>query len=176
MNRLQKLTAFDTRIFFWCTDLHRALRLTPISRFISRLGDGLCYLLIGSGLALWDQDRGLVFFQVGLIAFSLELPLYLLLKNTIRRDRPCHCLQGFRAVIEPSDKFSFPSGHAAAAFVFATVLVAHYPFLFLPAYLVAMLIGLARVLLGVHYPTDIAAGALLGICSASLAMHLWEVF
>lgn len=176
MNRLQKLTAVDTRIFYWCNDLHRALGMAPVSRFVSRLGDGALYLILGLGLALWEQDLGLTFLEVGLIAFALELPLYLLLKNTIRRDRPCHRLAGFRAVIEPSDKFSFPSGHAAAAFLFATVLASFYPALAMPAFTIATLIGLSRILLGVHYPTDIAAGALLGVCCAAFALHLWEIF
>ncbi|WP_188751453.1 phosphatase PAP2 family protein [Marinobacterium zhoushanense] len=176
MNRLHKLTAIDTRIFYWCNDLHRSLGMAPVSRFVSRLGDGVLYLLLGLGLALWEQELGLTFLEVGLIAFALELPLYLLLKNTIRRDRPCHRLAGFRAVIEPSDKFSFPSGHAAAAFLFATVLASFYPTLALGAFIVAAMIGLSRVLLGVHYPTDIAAGALLGVCSGVLSLHLWEMF
>jgi len=176
MTRLQKLTAVDTRLFYWCNDLHRNLGMAPVSRFISRLGDGVLYLLLGLGFALWEPERGAVFLEVGLIAFALELPLYLLLKNTIRRDRPCHRLAGFRAVIEPSDRFSFPSGHAAAAFLFATVLASFYPSLAPAVFTVAAMIGLARVLLGVHYPTDIAAGALLGICSGAFALHLWELF
>jgi undecaprenyl-diphosphatase len=174
MTRLQKLTAYDTRLFHWCQMLHRELRLAPVSRFVSRLGDGLFYLLLGLGLALFEPEQGPAFFQAGLLAFSLELPLYLLLKNTIRRDRPRHRLDGIRAVIEPSDTFSFPSGHAAAAFLFALLLSAHYPGMAPLAFPIAGLIGLSRVLLGVHYPTDIAAGALLGLGSGVLALHLWE--
>lgn len=175
MNRLQKLTALETRLFYWCNDLHRDLRLAPVSRFVSRLGDGALYAILGLGFALWEREQGLVFLQVGLLAFALELPLYLILKNTIRRDRPCDRLTGFRAVIKPSDKFSFPSGHAAAAFLFATVMSAFYPPLAPFVFTLAALIGLSRVLLGVHYPSDIGAGILLGVCSAVVALHLWEI-
>lgn len=175
MNRLQKLTALDTRFFYWCNDLHRDLGLAPVSRFVSRLGDGVLYLLVGLGFALWEREQGIIFLQVGLIAFVLELPLYLVLKNTIRRDRPCDRLSGFRAVIKPSDKFSFPSGHAAAAFLFATIMSAFYPPLAPFVYTLAGLIGLSRILLGVHYPSDIAAGILLGVCSALVALNLWEL-
>lgn len=174
MTQLQKLTACDTWLFHWCQQLHGDLRLAPVIRFISRLGDGVLYLVIGLALAWLEPIRGMDFLQVGLLAFLFELPLYLLLKNTIRRDRPCHRLEGFSALIEPSDQFSLPSGHAAAAFLFALVLGAHYPLLAPLAFVLAGLIGLSRVLLGVHYPTDIAAGALLGVGSGLFALRLWE--
>ena len=85
--------------------------------------------------------------------------------------RPCHGITGVAALIEPSDKFSFPSGHTAAAFVFAAVLAAFYPLLALPAFVLATLIGLSRVMLGVHYPGDIVAGAVLGLLSAAAALQ-----
>lgn len=176
MNRLQKLTALDTRIFYWCTAKHQAKGMAVVSLWCSRLGDGLMYLVLGLGLALWDDERGQQFLWNGLFAYALELPLYLLLKNTIRRDRPCHRLDDCEAAIEPSDKFSFPSGHAAAAFLFAVLVMAYYPAMALPAFVLASMIGAARVLLGVHYPTDIAAGALLGTCSGALVLHLWSQF
>jgi undecaprenyl-diphosphatase len=174
MNRLQKLNAFDTRAFFWCNGYGQHAPEMAGSRWISRLGDGGLYLILGLTLALWEPEDGQAFLLVGLLAYGIELPLYLLLKNTIRRDRPCHRLQGFRAAIEPSDKFTFPSGHTAAAFVFAMLLAQFYPSLMLPGFILALLIGSSRVLLGVHYPTDIAAGALLGITSTLLALGVWE--
>ncbi|MDY6891169.1 MAG: phosphatase PAP2 family protein [Pseudomonadota bacterium] len=174
MNGLQKLNAFDTRAFFWCNDYSQHAPVKTGSRWVSRLGDGGLYLLLGLTLALWEPEDGPAFLQVGLLAYAIELPLYFLLKNTIRRDRPCHRLAGFRAAIEPSDKFSFPSGHTSAAFVFAMLLSQFYPALMVPGFILALLIGAARVLLGVHYPTDIAAGALLGVVSALLALGLWE--
>lgn len=175
MRRLQTVTAYDTRLFYWCQMLHRELRLAFVSRFVSRLGDGVLYALIGVALALLEPVRGPAFLQACLLAFLLELPLYLLLKNTIRRDRPCHRLEGFSALIEPSDTFSLPSGHAAAAFLFALVLGTYYPVVAPLAFFMAALIGLSRVLLGVHYPGDIAAGALLGLGSGLLALQWGEV-
>jgi undecaprenyl-diphosphatase len=161
MNGLQKLNAFDTRAFFWCNDYSQHAPVKTGSRWVSRLGDGGLYLLLGLTLALWEPEDGPAFLQVGLLAYAIELPL-------------CHRLAGFRAAIEPSDKFSFPSGHTSAAFVFAMLLSQFYPALMVPGFILALLIGAARVLLGVHYPTDIAAGALLGVVSALLALGLWE--
>ncbi len=175
MNRLQKLSAFDTRAFHWCNGYGRSLPILNSSRWISRLGDGGLYLVLGIGLALWEEQDGEAFLLAGLLAYVIELPLYLLLKNTIRRDRPCHRLDDFQAAIEPSDKFSFPSGHAAAAFVFAMLIAEFYPSLMVPGFMLAGLVGASRVMLGVHYPTDIAAGALLGILTALLGLNLWEM-
>lgn len=176
MNRLQKLSAFDTRAFYWFNGYGRSMPIMISSRWISRLGDGSFYLLLGVALALWEPEDGASFLQAGLTAYALELPLYLLLKNTIRRDRPCHLGDGFKAAIEPSDKFSFPSGHAAAAFVFATLLAEYYPSLAVLGFVMAALVGSSRVMLGVHYPTDILAGALLGMSTALLGIGLWEAF
>lgn len=172
---LQKITAFDIGAFNWLQARREMYKgLSQTSRFISRLGDGFLYVLFGGLAALLEERTGLEFLLVGLIAFAVELPLYILLKNTIRRVRPCSSGNGcVKAVIEPSDQFSFPSGHSAAAFVFATVLAHFYPAFALPAYFVAALIGFSRIMLGVHYPTDIIAGAALGVICAELAFFFW---
>jgi undecaprenyl-diphosphatase len=176
MNALQqKITQLDSLAFHWCQEHSRAPELASVSRWVSRLGDGLCYILLGVLLALFEPEDGDRFLQAGLLAFGIELPAYLALKNLIRRDRPCDRFDHFSAHIKPSDRFSFPSGHAAAAFTFAAVMVAYYPSLLGPLYAVAALIGASRVLLGVHFPTDILAGALLGFCSAQLGILVFDL-
>ena len=104
-----------------------------------------------------------------LAAYLVELPLYFILKNLIRRPRPCHALVGGSASLEPADKFSLPSGHTAAAFVMATSIYFIYPEFIYFAALWAISVGCSRVILGVHYPLDILAGALLGIVSVILS-------
>jgi undecaprenyl-diphosphatase len=108
-----------------------------------------------------------------LLAFAIELPLYLLLKNAIQRERPRGLQQhGWTPGIKPSDRFSFPSGHTAAAFMFAWMLAASYPEYTLIYLSIASGIGLSRVLLGVHYPTDILAGASLGSTIAFVVLSI----
>lgn len=173
MNTITKLTSIDSSLFSWCVTYSRFPVLRNGSRIVSRFGDGGFYLVLGICLALMEAVDGGTFLVNGLLAFAIELPLYILLKNTIKRDRPCDSIAEVTAVVVPSDKFSFPSGHSAAAFVFATVLAHYYPSLFFVSYAFAGLIGCSRVLLGVHYPCDIAAGAVLGISSGLVAISLY---
>lgn len=174
MSAIKLLTTFDLFAFNWCLGLPRASELARVSRQVSRIGDGGFYLVLGITLALFEPKQGIVFLVSGVFAYLIELPLYLVLKNTIKRDRPCDSLP-FEAYIVPSDKFSFPSGHAAAAFVFASLIAFYYPAFTVFAYSVAVLVGISRILLGVHYPTDIVAGAVLGMSSCALALHLMPV-
>ena len=78
------------------------------------------------------------------------------------RERPYVTFAGILAGTPPLDRYSFPSGHTLHAVCFA-VLGSHYlPELALPLAGFAVLVALSRVVLGLHYPTDVAAGALLG--------------
>ena len=171
MGAIKLLTTFDLFAFNWCTGLPRSTEIAFVSRQISRLGDGGLYLLLGILLAFFEPRHGMTFLVVGIAAYLIELPIYVVLKNTIKRDRPCEAL-AFDAYIVPSDKFSFPSGHAAAAFVFAGLVAFFYPFFAMLAYGLAIMVGASRVLLGVHYPSDIAAGAVLGMVCCTFALSL----
>ncbi len=174
MSAMKFLTAFDLFAFNWCLGLPQAPQMALISRQISRLGDGGFYLLLGVFLAIFEPISGMAFLIAGLFAYSIELPLYLLLKNTIKRDRPCESLS-IEAYIVPSDKFSFPSGHSAAAFVFAVLIAHFYPAYAEFVYSCALMVGVSRILLGVHYPSDIVAGGVLGLCSATFALSFLPV-
>ncbi len=98
------------------------------------------------------------------------------LKGALRRPRPCAALEGVasRAGTCPDfDRFSFPSGHAMLSFGLATSAALSYPawYVSVPALSWATATALARVWHGVHYPTDIAAGAALG-AGAAVLVHL----
>lgn len=140
-----------------------------LSRQISLSGDGAGYFLFALLIAGSGGARGLDFLLVGLAAFAIELPVYWLLKNSLKRARPSHGL-GLMALVEPHDKFSLPSGHSAAAFVMAGLLAWYWPPLALVAYGWASLVALSRVMLAVHYPGDVLAGAALGTWSIQVAL------
>lgn len=161
MSLVKKVSKIENRFLLWAHSKTANKLVAKIARNVSRLGDGWFYLLISSIAYLFAGNIGKLFFWTTLFAYAIELSLYFLLKNTIKRPRPKN-IEGLNALIKPSDTFSFPSGHTAGAFVYATIASFFVPWVAPLAFFIAISIGLSRVLLGVHYPSDIAAGALLG--------------
>jgi undecaprenyl-diphosphatase len=98
--------------------------------------------------------------------------LYKWLKARTSRPRPYQVNRTIRCDVAPLDRFSFPSGHTLHAVAFSTILLAYYPafaWLVLPF---SVMVALSRMVLGLHYPSDVLAGAAIGIVvsGASLAL------
>jgi undecaprenyl-diphosphatase len=154
---------FDQAELRFCRYLNRSSGL-PTSRafftIVSRLGDGwVWYALILAQLLL----PGGVFAAAHLaLTGAAGLLAYKLIKRHAVRERPFITHPAINCAAAPLDRYSFPSGHTMHAVAFA-VLGAHYvPALAAPLVIFAFLVALSRVVLGLHYPTDVAAGALLG--------------
>ncbi len=156
------LSEQDKRLY--CSIVGRFHRYNSLRwlRRLSATADGPVYLVTALAL-LWLSEKGQHFFLLLAAGFAIELPLYWLLKNSIRRTRPCHQALGLKIDFEPSDRFSLPSGHTAGACVYASAILAVYPVFAPLAFAWAAMVGLSRIGLGVHYPLDIVAGAALGI-------------
>lgn len=165
------LTRADTQLFYWLFN-KTARKNCTLVKWISKTGDGYLYLLLGLMLWMFEPRHGELFLYTAILAYVLELPIYVVLKQVFHRQRPCDCYGNFRAHISPSDKFSLPSGHTTAAFLMATLITHFYPGFGGAAYLWAATIGLSRILLGVHYPSDIVAGALLGLMMAIISLNI----
>ena len=113
---------------------------------------------------LWlKRMRGLALVLATALAVSISDFLGATLKELIARDRPCHVLSHVKDIANCSNSFSFPSNHAVNSFTFATIVTLAYKNLTFLLYVSALLIGYSRIYLGVHYPTDVLSGALLGI-------------
>lgn len=170
MKPLQLIQFYDSSLVIKLFSARHYHSILPVARLVSRLGDGHFYLV--AGLLSWliqGWDYGL--FAALLLVFAIERPVYYLLKNTLRRNRP-FCVLAIESQVKPSDRFSFPSGHTSAAFAFAIVCMQFFPLLSLPLLLLAAAIGFSRIVLGVHYPTDILMGVLLGIVIAYFSLSL----
>jgi undecaprenyl-diphosphatase len=171
---VDSITRWDV---LWLTvifGLHGRRLVAYLMPRISWTANGYCYPLLAAALLALDRSAGRLFLTSAVVAFSVELPAYKLLKRCVKRDRPCETLPGVERRINPSDRFSFPSGHTAAAFLVATLLGNAYPYLFPIAGAWALVVGISRIYLGVHYPTDVAAGMLLGALSALCGIAVAE--
>jgi len=138
----------------------------------SRLGDGVAWyvlialmVLIYGKEALWPMAWLLASAGVGVL-------VYIVIKRMTARPRPLHAHQGLKVSVAPLDQYSFPSGHTLHAVNFAIQLSVFAPplmWLLLPF---AMAIAISRLVLGLHYLSDVLAGALLGGMIALLALYL----
>jgi membrane-associated phospholipid phosphatase len=94
------------------------------------------------------------------------------IKHAVGRDRPPAVILDPQPLMEVPTTSSFPSGHAATGFACALVLARFAPRLTIPLFILAALIGFSRVYVGVHYPFDVLAGALLGLAIATALPRL----
>ena len=162
----------DVVMFQWMMKRKHLELWVRLCRLFSRTADGFTYPVIGLTLYAWGGKEGQLFTLTMAAAFLLERPLYLILKKGLKRNRPAQAIANFDSFIIPSDKFSFPSGHTSGAFAMATGLSLYLPELGALAFGWATLVGVSRVTLGVHFPTDTLAGATMG-SAITLISALW---
>ena len=169
---IQQVDQWDNQIFGKIFgDAHRKA-WRKVFYALSRSADSYSCALIALTWAV-AKPSTLPFVMAGLIAFAMELSFYYIIKKNIRRPRPFRKISGINCLIAPPDEFSFPSGHTGAAFLMAFLIGAAFPILAIPALTWASLVGFSRVYLGVHYPTDVLAGMVLGLTSAQFG--LWMI-
>jgi undecaprenyl-diphosphatase len=97
---------------------------------------------------------------------------YKILKRSLVRERPFVGLVGIECAMPPLDRYSFPSGHTLHAVAFTTLGIAFVPSLAVVLLPFALLVAASRVVLGLHYPSDVLVGAVLGagLAAGSLAL------
>jgi undecaprenyl-diphosphatase len=128
----------------------------------TRMGDGGIWYSLCAILLLGGGPHRYAAVGAAASAALSGILVFKTLKNLSRRPRPCQLEPHCWSKILPPDQYSFPSGHVMTAFSIALVVSFFYPALEWPMYFLAVSIGLSRVVLGMHFLSDVLAGAVLG--------------
>lgn len=164
-----KLQQFDDDVLINLSN-SRTPAKTDLFLFISKYNDvvnvGVQVGLLAAGIINNDKSMRQNALYVA-SSSAINALATLLIKKTVKRPRPFLANVKIRAVYQPSH-YSFPSGHTSTAFTTATALSQVYPkwYVVVPSYLWAGSVGFSRLYLGVHYPSDVAAGVVLGTGTA----------
>ena len=170
------ITNIDHIILFWIENNLRFDWLTPFWKFMTLFGEGgffwiaLCLLLI----AIKKTRKIGILMAVALIINALLVNVCI--KNVVARVRPYDQFSDLTRLIVAQKDYSFKSGHTSASFACAIGLLIgldkgkkRYA---IPAIVLACLIGFSRLYLGVHFPSDVLGGAIIGTLSALLAIYV----
>lgn len=158
----------------WCRRANRWGSSGRVRRYfatVSRLGDGVFWYALMGVLVLFDGMAGLAASAHMAATGVVALLMYKGLKRWTRRPRPFAADGHIRAWVAPLDEFSFPSGHTLHAVAFTVVALAWYPWLAMVLVPFSASVAVSRVVLGLHYPSDVLAA--LGLGSALAGLSLW---
>jgi len=159
----------------WCRRANGFARRQDVRRLfsiVSRLGDGVFWYSLMGAMVLLDGADGLRAALHMAITSIAALLMYKGLKRWTKRPRPYAADVHIRAWVAPLDEFSFPSGHTLHAVSFCIVALAYYPLLAPLLVPFTLAVGISRVVLGLHYPSDVLAATLIGAALASASL-LW---
>lgn len=159
----------------WCLRANRYAARDGVRRYfaaVSRLGDGVFWYCLMAAMVLADGLDGLAASAHMAATGAVALALYKGLKRWTRRPRPFASDLRIRAWVAPLDEFSFPSGHTLHAVSFTLVALAHYPWLAPLLLPFAASVAASRVVLGLHYPSDVLAATAIGVALASASLVL----
>jgi undecaprenyl-diphosphatase len=128
----------------------------------TRGGDGWLWYAMGLVVALFGGSERFLALGAATASAGVGVALFLQLKRLCARKRPCAIEPHCWATLLPPDQFSFPSGHTITAFAVAISLGAFYPALLAGLLFCAASVAVSRILLGMHYLSDVIAGAGIG--------------
>jgi undecaprenyl-diphosphatase len=179
------LYSIDKSIFNFCNQIISNplfdILMPPITNWNqSRIGLGLA---IGLWLLLFwkggKKGRTVAFLLIPLILLSDQISSAVI-KPLVARARPCHLvnslpiIENIHLLVPCGPGYSFPSSHAVNNFAFATFISFYYRRWTWLAYTYAGIMGFSRISVGVHYPSDVIGGAMIGALCAYLIIVLWQ--
>ncbi len=166
---------FDELEYSTCVRINAFSRNAAVRRFfqaVSRLGDYPAYVIVGVACAAVLEGGGAAFVLHALGLAAAGVVAYKLLKHSLVRERPFITHDQIECAAAPLDRYSFPSGHTMHAVAFAILFSVYLPVLAWLMVPFAILVAASRVVLGLHYPSDVVVGALLGALLAETSLRL----
>lgn len=171
---LEGIQQWDETLLRWIAEHWRVDWLNPLVMVYTSLGNaGLCFiglalLLVALRKTRWSGITALTAMGLGMMVTNLTI------KPLVTRPRPWVAMEDFVTLVTSSDPHSFPSGHTTAAFAFGVALCLTLPqkWAKATALVAAALMGLSRLYVGVHFPTDVLAGAVIGTLCGVLATYV----
>lgn len=170
---MDALLEWDASVLLWIQENMRTDLMTTIMKGITRLGNGGClWIALAVVLLVLGKTRKVGAMSVLSLIITF-VTVNLGIKNIVARTRPYEVIDGLVNLVEKQSDFSFPSGHSAHAFAVGVVLLIMLPRKFgVPIFIISILMAYSRLYIGVHYPTDVIAGVLLGTIIAFISMFI----
>lgn len=161
-----RILTFDAGVCVRWNRVRRYPHLFAAMRVVSRLGNGIFWYALMAGLpaaipGAWRTVAQMV--ASGLVSYVV----YKILKGGTLRPRPYQVLDSIAPGASALDQFSFPSGHTLHAVSFTIIACTHHPALAVVLVPFTLLTAVSRIALGLHYPSDVLAGGVLGAAIAS---------
>ena len=168
--QLQQIFRWDAELCAFCNRRSRNFTLRNLFRLASRLGDGVFWYTLMIALLLQYQGAALHAVLHMLAVALVGTLLYKFIKGKTLRPRPFNVYPDIICAGKVLDQFSFPSGHTMHAVSFSIIALTYFPSLFWLVVPFSLLVALSRPILGLHYPSDVLAGAALGAVLAGISL------
>lgn len=166
------LLEIEGAILLWIQNSLRCGLLTPVMRVITTLGNGgMFWIALTLLMLIFKRTRRVGVYCAASMLLTL-LVVNLCIKPLAARTRPYELIQGLEILVSRPRDYSFPSGHSANSLSCAWTLFRLAPKKYgVPALVLAVLIALSRLYVGVHFPTDVLAGAAIGVLLSELTLR-----
>lgn len=161
---------FDLKIFEWIQTINSNAFLTPVLKIITTLGEGgIIFILMGLILLVTKKYRKIGFAMLVALVVMVVCNDFIL-KELFARPRPFNLeydwwneIYKYPEIVSRPDSWSFPSGHTSSAFAAAVAVLWYNRKIGIPTFIFAAIMGFSRIYVQVHYPSDVIAGAIVGI-------------